>query len=208
MLSHITVNNVQTEARRATTSFDIIEHVKTVRMKWLDNILRDTNAPQRLIYSAISVRQSPVRCTVVIKSYLHHPSYDIYNIMTWGSKRFCNSKGVTGPFITQMKVTDIFLFLPGGEYSNHSPLWLSFRRVVLKRTTCYLRNKSTYCSCSQVLIASSRTNSNKEYRLFMHAPSNRNLDHLAELARDKAFWNEHIRHLQSREVLGYQFKYI
>ena len=55
MLSRITGNSVQVEARRATTSHDIIKHIKTMRMKWLRNILCDDNAHHRLIYHAISL---------------------------------------------------------------------------------------------------------------------------------------------------------
>ena len=53
MLSHITGNSVQVEARRSTTSLDIIKHIKTMRMRWLCNLLRDDNVQQRLIYHAI-----------------------------------------------------------------------------------------------------------------------------------------------------------
>ena len=92
MLSRITGNSVQSEARRVTTSFDIIKHVKTMRIKWLGNILRNIDAQQSLIYGAISVH-------------------------------------------------------------NYSGSLLS------------------------------------------DAPPHQNLDHLVELAKNKAFWNEHIRHL-------------
>ena len=59
MLSRITGQHVRTEARSVTTSFDIIKHIKTMRIKWLGNILRDENAQDRLVYSALQMHTYP-----------------------------------------------------------------------------------------------------------------------------------------------------
>ena len=51
MLSRITGHSVCEEARPATTSFDVVRHIRVMRLQWLSTLLRDDNLHTRYIYS-------------------------------------------------------------------------------------------------------------------------------------------------------------
>lgn len=54
MLSRVTGRNVRDEVRESTTSFDILRHIRKIRLKWLGDILRsDTD---RMIYQCIHLQ--------------------------------------------------------------------------------------------------------------------------------------------------------
>ena len=60
MLSRITGNDVRTEARSATSSFDIVKHIRVRRLRWLGQILRGNQG--RLLFKAMEAQyamQSP-----------------------------------------------------------------------------------------------------------------------------------------------------
>ena len=60
MLARITGRDVQTEARSATSSFDLIKNIRTRRLKWLGQILRGDQT--RILFKAIEqqhVAQDP-----------------------------------------------------------------------------------------------------------------------------------------------------
>ena len=56
MLSHITGKSIQAEARRSTTSYDLIRHVRVMRLKWLGQILRSKQT--RLVWCAAVIQSS------------------------------------------------------------------------------------------------------------------------------------------------------
>ena len=54
MAARITGQSVQAEARRATTSHDLIKHIRVMRLRWLGFILRQEST--RLIHCAIEIQ--------------------------------------------------------------------------------------------------------------------------------------------------------
>ena len=54
MLARITGQSIREEARRATTSFDLVRQIRVMRLKWLGYILQQDEA--RLIFQAIEVQ--------------------------------------------------------------------------------------------------------------------------------------------------------
>ena len=54
MLSRVTGKSVRDEARESTTSFDILKHIRKMRLKWLGDILRSD--PDRMIYQCIHLQ--------------------------------------------------------------------------------------------------------------------------------------------------------
>ena len=56
MLSRITGNDVRTEARSATSSFDIVKHIRVRRLRWLGQILRGNQG--RLIFKTMEAQYS------------------------------------------------------------------------------------------------------------------------------------------------------
>ena len=55
MLVRITGHSVCEEARSVTTSFDVVRHIRVMRLQWLATLLRDT----RYIYSALTLHTHP-----------------------------------------------------------------------------------------------------------------------------------------------------
>ena len=56
MLSRITGNDIRTEARPATSSFDIVKHIRVRRLRWLGQILRGHQG--RLLFKAIEAQHA------------------------------------------------------------------------------------------------------------------------------------------------------
>ena len=56
MLSRITGNDVRTEARSTTSSFDVVKHIRVRRLRWLGQILRDNQG--RLLFKVMEVQYS------------------------------------------------------------------------------------------------------------------------------------------------------
>ena len=56
MLARFTGQTQRHEARRATTSYDLVRHVRVMRLKWLGFIMRQVDV--RLIRIAIDVQTS------------------------------------------------------------------------------------------------------------------------------------------------------
>ena len=54
MLDRFTGQTRRQEARRATTNFDLVRHIRVMRLKWLGFILRQTDT--RLIKQAILIQ--------------------------------------------------------------------------------------------------------------------------------------------------------
>ena len=65
MLSRITGHSVCVEVRRATTSFDVVRHIRVMRLRWLAELLRDDKLHTRYIYtiscSALALHTYPDR---------------------------------------------------------------------------------------------------------------------------------------------------
>ena len=59
MLARITGHSVCEEARPATTSFDVVRHIRVMRLQWLATLLRDDNLHTRYIYSALALHTHP-----------------------------------------------------------------------------------------------------------------------------------------------------
>ena len=55
MLSRITGHNVMQEARRATTSYDILTHIRRMRLTWLGQILRSN--PNSMLFRAVEMQR-------------------------------------------------------------------------------------------------------------------------------------------------------
>ena len=56
MLSLITGNDVRTEARASTSSFDIVKHIRVRRLRWLGQILRGNQG--RFIFKTLESQYS------------------------------------------------------------------------------------------------------------------------------------------------------
>ena len=56
MLSRITGNDIRTEARPATSSFDIVNHIRVRRLRWLGQILSGHQG--MLLFKAIEAQYS------------------------------------------------------------------------------------------------------------------------------------------------------
>jgi len=56
MLSRITGNDVRTEARSTTSSFDVVKHIRVRRLRWLGQILRGNQG--RLLFKAMEAQHS------------------------------------------------------------------------------------------------------------------------------------------------------
>ena len=54
MLARVTGNNVRQEARACTTSYDIIKHIRAMRLKWLQQIL--CGDPNRMVFKAVEMQ--------------------------------------------------------------------------------------------------------------------------------------------------------
>ena len=55
MLSRITGHSVMQEARRATTSHDILTHIRRMRLTWLGQILRAN--PDSMLFKAVEMQR-------------------------------------------------------------------------------------------------------------------------------------------------------
>ena len=47
------------EARPAITSFDVVKHIRVMRLQWLASLLHDDNLHTRYIYSALALHTYP-----------------------------------------------------------------------------------------------------------------------------------------------------
>ena len=56
MLSRITGNDVRHEARSCTTSFDILKHIRTMRLKWFGTILRQERGGNRMLLRSVEMQ--------------------------------------------------------------------------------------------------------------------------------------------------------
>ena len=56
MLSRVTGNDVRTEARPTTSSFDVVKHIRVRCLRWLGQILRGNQG--RLLYKAMEAQYS------------------------------------------------------------------------------------------------------------------------------------------------------
>ena len=56
MLARVTGNSVRQEARACTTSYDIIKHIHTMRLRWLQQIL--CGDPNRMVFKAVEMQAS------------------------------------------------------------------------------------------------------------------------------------------------------
>ena len=56
ILSRITGNDVRHEARACITSFDILKHIRTMRLKWLGSILRQEGGENRMLLRAVEMQ--------------------------------------------------------------------------------------------------------------------------------------------------------
>jgi len=56
MLSRVTGNDVRTEARPTTSSFDVVKHIRVRRLRWLGQILRGNQG--RLLFKAMEAQHS------------------------------------------------------------------------------------------------------------------------------------------------------
>ena len=55
MISRITGHNVMQEARRATTSYDILTHIRRMKLTWLGQILRSN--PNSILFRAVEMQR-------------------------------------------------------------------------------------------------------------------------------------------------------
>ena len=54
MLARVTGNSVRQEARAYTTSYDIIKHIRAMRLRWLQQIL--CGDPNRMVFKAVEMQ--------------------------------------------------------------------------------------------------------------------------------------------------------
>ena len=72
MLARFTGKSIPQEARAATTTFNLVNHIRVRRLKWLGHILRA--GPDRLIYQAIEEQRRLALPGNLLMDAPHHTS--------------------------------------------------------------------------------------------------------------------------------------
>ena len=70
MLARITGQSIREEARRATTSFDLVRQIRVMRLKWLGYILQLDDT--RLIFQAIEVQYNSCQAGSILMDVPRH----------------------------------------------------------------------------------------------------------------------------------------